>query len=776
VADWTREFLALGEVPSWVCVCSDETAGNLERDEFVGEVYDTGLPTFTDPREIAERLRAPGELKVVFTTYQSSDRLAAAAKLAKIEFDLVICDEAHRTAGIRSKTFAALLHNRTLKARCRLFMTATERRVTGDVDVFSMDDHEADYGARFFTMSFKEAIDLGIICDYEILTIAVSDKDIRDLIARNRLLNLDADLDEAEARAVATGIALKKVYAEHGATHAVSFHSSIKAAYKFREQQDVLNCLEPVVENFHISSHKSAGERKQLINQFKEAPRALITNARCLTEGIDVPAIDCVVFADPRQSAIDIVQASGRAMRKSKETGKTKGYIVVPLVVPEDKEFAVFAETTAFKAVVRIISALSVSDDRIVDELRAIHCGKISSGNIFKNEGTVPVGMHMTIEEFANAISTKIWERTRGVTVFGVKYSTLVAACLAHKVNVNSILRRMERENETAEQAIIAIKKFGEGITVFGVNYPNLKAACRVYKVNRGSVASRLEQQGESPEQAITALIKYAEGVTVCGVKYRSLHDACLAHKVIAKSVARRMEREHETAEQAIAAVKKLAEGVTVFGTNYPSIPAACRAHKVNAGSVASRMEQQGESLEQAITALIKYAEGVTVFGVKYPYLKAACLAHKVDATHASQRMKKYGESEEQAILYLVNRASKRPRPQVKLAKDIMVFGVKYPNLSSACRAHKVNFQSVYRRVKEENESPEHAIAAIKEFSQGVTVLGVKYPNLAAACVAHEVLRISVSRRVRKAGESPEQAILHMKSFYARKNMASLRW
>src|SRR5262249_1267087 len=213
---------------------------------------------------------------------------------------------------------------------------------------------------------------------------------------------------EAEARAVATGIALKQIYKKYGVKHAISFHTSIRAADRFREQQDVLNCLQPQAENFHISSHKSAGERKLLLDEFKQSPRALMTNARCLTEGIDVPAIDCVVFADPKQSATDVVQASGRAMRNAK--GKKYGYIVVPIVVPEGMEFDEFAETTAFRTVVRIITALSVHDTRIVDELRAIHHGRVPSGKIIKIDGKVPVGMRMSLDRFAEAISTKMWE------------------------------------------------------------------------------------------------------------------------------------------------------------------------------------------------------------------------------------------------------------------------------------------------------------------------------------------------------------------------------
>jgi predicted helicase len=148
VTDWTREFLAKDQKPDWVCVCSDDSVGDLERDEFVGDVYDTGLPTFTDPEEIAKELRRPSKIKIVFTTYQSGDRLVEAAKFAGTKFDVAIFDEAHRTTGKQSKSFATLLRADALKARYRLFMTATERKVDGDVEVFSM-DNEDDYGKRF---------------------------------------------------------------------------------------------------------------------------------------------------------------------------------------------------------------------------------------------------------------------------------------------------------------------------------------------------------------------------------------------------------------------------------------------------------------------------------------------------------------------------------------------------------------------------------------------------------------------------------------------------
>jgi superfamily II DNA or RNA helicase len=413
LTDWTREFLAHGIKPDWLCVCSDETAGNLERDEFVGEVYDLGLPTHTDPREIAALLRARSNgPKIVFTTYQSSDKLAAAARKARIGFDLAILDEAHKTVGVQSKKFATLLSDKKVTIRRRLFMTATERVFRGDrEDILSMDS-EKDYGAKFFQLSFKEAIKQRIITDYKILTMTVSDRHIRELIDENRILNLNArDLDEAEAQSIAAGIALKRIYKKHKIKHAISFHRSIRAADRFREQQDALNQLYkigPKTTNLHISSKKTAGERSELLRAFVGHRRALMTNARCLTEGVDVPAIDCVMFADPKQSRIDIVQAAGRALRQFR--GKECGYIVVPLIVPEKMDFEKFAQTTAFRQVAQTITALSTQDERIADEFRAIEKGRVSSGKIVEIEGDIPVGMKMKLGEFAEAISTRVWE------------------------------------------------------------------------------------------------------------------------------------------------------------------------------------------------------------------------------------------------------------------------------------------------------------------------------------------------------------------------------
>ena len=133
-----------------------------------------------------------------------------------------------------------------------------------------------------------------------------------------------------------------------------------------------------------------------------------MTNARCLTEGVDVPAIDCVLFADPKRSRIDTVQAAGRALRRY--PGKEYGYILLPLIVPQRMSFDDFAETTAFRQVAQTIAALSTQDERIAAEFRVIERGRVSSGKIVEIAGDVPVGMKIKLGDFAEVISTRIWE------------------------------------------------------------------------------------------------------------------------------------------------------------------------------------------------------------------------------------------------------------------------------------------------------------------------------------------------------------------------------
>ena len=413
--DWTREFLAHGEMPEWLCVCSDETTGNLDRDEFVSEVYELGVDATTDPGAIGSFLAANnGKRKIVFTTYQSGKVLAEAVQQSGFEFDLGIMDEAHRTVGAKDKAFAHLVSNDNVPTKRRIFMTATERITRGSNDeVLSMDD-VATYGECFYQLSFKQAIesDPPIISDYKILTMTVSDAHVRELIKQNRyLITSDKPMDEREAQSLAAGIALQRTFGEYRVKHAISFHRSIRAAQEFRTQHEHIvsaDTVKPVPACFHVSSQLSTGSRARLMQQFRDTPAALITNARCLQEGVDIPAVDCVLFADPKQSVVDIVQAAGRAMRPY--PGKRFGYIVIPIVVPSGMDFDGFADTTEFRQVARVVTALSTQDGRIAEEFRIVEGRPRKGGRIVEISGDVPVGYRIALKELQEKIRLKLWE------------------------------------------------------------------------------------------------------------------------------------------------------------------------------------------------------------------------------------------------------------------------------------------------------------------------------------------------------------------------------
>lgn len=415
--DWTAEFVAQNESPKpdWQIICSDESTGKID-DEFVNDSYSLGVGTTTNTVKIEEFLkRKTKSRKIIFTTYQSSDRLAQAARKAKFSFDLAILDEAHKTVGIKSKSFATLLSDQNISVRKRMFMTATERVLKGtNDDVLSMDD-ESIYGKRFYQLTFKDAIHSTpqIISDYKILTIAVTNTQIQEIIQKNKLLSDKKNkLEEQDAQSLAAAIALRQATQKYGIKHAISFHKSIKAAESFTNLNLRLNSskVDKIdLTSYHISSKKSAGQRSQLLDDFKADKLALMTNARCLTEGVNVPTIDCVLFADPKQSIVDIVQAAGRALRVS--PGKKYGYIMMPLIVPDNMEFEEFTETTPFKQVSRIVAALSTQDERIVEEFRLTDQGKRTSDRRVEISGSIPVGLKLDISTFTSSIEAKYWEK-----------------------------------------------------------------------------------------------------------------------------------------------------------------------------------------------------------------------------------------------------------------------------------------------------------------------------------------------------------------------------
>jgi superfamily II DNA or RNA helicase len=416
LGDWTAEFLAEGVRPQWLAVCSDDSVGSMkEADSTVSNVYEAGIPTTTDQKEIIKFLRKKQKNpKIIFTTYQSGEVLAKACSEAKYSPDLLIADEAHKTVGSTAKKFATLLSDENIKIKKRLFMTATERVLSGagDGEVASMDKTEI-YGDVFHQMSFFEAIDKDIICDYKILTLFVSENKTADLISQKTAAEAERGNKkiETDAHSLAVGVAVEKAFKKYGIRKAISFHSSIKRAENFVAQQRDLGS--PIsrgieIEYQTISSKQSAGQRSKLLYDFASQGPALLSNARCLTEGVDIPSIDCVIFADPKQSVVDIVQAAGRAMRQAKEAGKELGYILLPISVPNDTSMEEFTETTEFNAVSRVITALSTQDERIVDELNTAKSSGGGTRIIIDGENIDKT--RIGLSEFSDHIKTQIWK------------------------------------------------------------------------------------------------------------------------------------------------------------------------------------------------------------------------------------------------------------------------------------------------------------------------------------------------------------------------------
>ncbi len=414
---WLREVVADGRRVDWLCVCSDESAGEIKADDLVTHIHDLGIPCETDPALIAAKMRqmnAP--VQIVLATYHSSPAFASAARLAGWACDLALLDEAHKTTGHRDSSFSHLLFDRNLEIPRRIFMTATERRYVGKSDeVVSMDDPDL-YGETFELLTFKAAIEAEppILSDYQVHTISVTDEEIERLIRERNFVSLGADkLSDRTATLFASLIAIRRAVETCGVRHAVSFHSSIARAQEFQRLSREFNRAIPelpAVASFHVSGKMPSGERDAVLRDFAAGEPSLVTNARCLTEGVDVPKIDCVLFADPKGSTIDVVQAVGRALRRA--DGKLRGHIIIPFVVPEGAALEAAAESAGFAFVVFVLRALASNDERIVDELRAISRGQPpKTGRILNFDVSAVFPVALEAEKFVNAIELKCWGR-----------------------------------------------------------------------------------------------------------------------------------------------------------------------------------------------------------------------------------------------------------------------------------------------------------------------------------------------------------------------------
>lgn len=367
-------------------VCSDETVA--EPDAVVATTSDIGCPVTTDPVEIAAFLCRRSGSRVVFATYQSSPQIAEAFRRRRVPtFDLVIADEAHRCAGRIASDFATVLDSDAIKARRRLFMTATPRYFTGrvvheareaDFEIASMND--SSFGPVAHRLGFAEAIDRKLLTDYRVVVVGVDDATYQTWAQHGRFVTTDGS-GVTDARTLAGQIGLAKAMRRFDLHRTITFHSRVKRARDFaRSLPQVIGWMparqRPTGSLWadYVSGDMSAGQRYARLHRLGgsgDEQRMLLANARCLAEGVDVPTLDSVAFIDPRRSEVDIVQAVGRAIRLA--TDKTIGTIVVPVFVGTDDDPVTTLESSEFRPVWDVLKALRSHDDQLgqqLDELR----------------------------------------------------------------------------------------------------------------------------------------------------------------------------------------------------------------------------------------------------------------------------------------------------------------------------------------------------------------------------------------------------------------------
>ena len=415
----------------YLAVCSDETV--VGEDELVQHTSELGLPVTTSPEAIAAFLRRRGR-RVVFATYQSSPQMAAAYRSRTPAFDLAIADEAHRCAGRVGGEFATILDAERIRARRRLFMTATPRYYTPrlrheagllDVEVASMDD-ESVSGPVLHRLTFGDAIARDLLSDYQVVVVGVDDETFRAWAERGELVTRDGS-KITDARTLAGQIGLLKAARKYRLRRVISFHGRVKAAREFSaEVPDVVAWMPArarpagALWSEHVSGAMTSGRRDRLLMRFRSLAAGewgLLSNARCLGEGVDVPTIDGIAFIDPRRSTIDIVQAVGRAIRKAPD--KRVGTIVLPVFIADDDPDRALNDST-FKSVWDVLKALRAHDENLgkeLDELRRA-LGRQASPPPRPGKIKLDIPAARVGEAFAEAFNTRLVEQTSATWEF----------------------------------------------------------------------------------------------------------------------------------------------------------------------------------------------------------------------------------------------------------------------------------------------------------------------------------------------------------------------
>lgn len=416
-----------------ICICSDsgvskKRSQNEDSDGY--SVVDLALPASTDVKGILKQFdiiqnTESHPLTVVFSTYQSIEVIAAAQKplLEKQtgtanpfgSFDLIICDEAHRTTGVTladddESAFVKVHNNDFLRAKKRLYMTATPRLFSddskskaaqADAVLCSMDDPDI-YGEEIYRIGFGKAVEEGLLSDYKVLILTVSEDDmtvpVQKMVADSQN---EINADDASKLIGCINALSKKILGDEGILkhtdpepmrRAVAFCQNIKISEKttrtFNETKNIYFESLPTearedlvsVHAQHIDGSMNTPTRDEKLSWLKSASDdarecRLLTNVRCLSEGVDVPSLDAVLFLSARNSQVDVVQSVGRVMRRA--PGKKYGYIIIPVVVPVDVEpDKALNDNERFKVVWTVLNALRAHDDRFNATVNKIELNK----------------------------------------------------------------------------------------------------------------------------------------------------------------------------------------------------------------------------------------------------------------------------------------------------------------------------------------------------------------------------------------------------------------
>ena len=428
-----------------VCICSDASASQYADDD-ENNLLDMSFPASTNVDTIVKQLKfyqEKGDFIVVFSTYQSIDVVSKAqAKLLHEtdgkfgKFDYIVCDEAHRTTGAKSKNkneshFTKIHDNDFIQGAKRLYMTATPRYYKDSVKkdaaekdfiLWSMDD-ENIYGKEFYRIGFGKAVSLGLLTDYKVLVLTVSEDELSDELKAGIKKDTELNADDYTKLVGCVNGLSKRIKGDNGATiqedpskmhRAVVFCSSInrgkrstggicstefaeefpKIAKLYKndvqeeEKQQVVD-----VEVQHIDGTMNAQLRADKLEWLKEETGddnkcRILSNVRCLSEGVDVPALDAVIFASARDSQVDVVQSVGRVMRSFQ--GKKFGYIIVPVVLPPgaNPDDILGKESHRFNVVWDILNALRAHDDEFNATVNKINLNKNKPSKVVI--GTIP--------------------------------------------------------------------------------------------------------------------------------------------------------------------------------------------------------------------------------------------------------------------------------------------------------------------------------------------------------------------------------------------------